>query len=201
MLFPPSDHSLGHMTASALTVVNSDGGVSDGARAIDGAAAALHGAFHRAGGKARCLAHLPLTETTALTMMEDGHLAHLTIGGLRYVGEVAYAGPSELASIEPATTGAQVAALMAERYVLITETAGVFAADETIAGTVHHLYNVERAIQVQQLASSTGLPLRAIRPGLTGYDEGRSERRQFQTEQHFAALTRLLDKEDGGYRD
>ena len=197
MLFPPSDHSLCHMTASALTVVNSDGGVSDGARAIDGAAAALHGAFHRAGGKARCLAHLPLTETTALTMMEDG----LTIGGLRYVGEVAYAGPSELASIEPATTGAQVAALMAERYVLITETAGVFAADETIAGTVHHLYYVERAIQVQQLASSTGLPLRAIRPGLTGYDEGRSERRQFQTEQHFAALTRLLDKEDRGYRD
>ena len=83
----------------------------------------------------------------------------------------------------------------------MSASAGLFVAEETIRGAVHQLYNLERAARIQVLAMSTGRATRSIRPGVPGYDEGRSDRRRFQAEQHFAALMRVLDREDASYRD
>ena len=49
-----------------------------------------------------------------------------------------------------------VTALLGERHILMSASAGRFVAEQTIGGTVHQLYNFEHAARIQVLAMSSG---------------------------------------------
>ena len=98
ILFPPCYRPLELMNASALLVIAQGGQVIAGqgeaemgeanAGEADREAAALHAALHEAAERG-CLAHLPAPHASALMLSPEWGLDQLTIGSMRFVGEIA----------------------------------------------------------------------------------------------------------------
>ena len=78
---------------------------------------------------------------------------------------------------------------------------GVLAAGPSVGAAFDDLYYLERACRNQVLAMSTGRPLKHVRA-----DEVERTRAEFdlyeeQADLHFAALRRILDREEPDYAE
>ena len=104
ILFPTCDRPLELINASALLVIAQDGQVIADQGEADREAAALHAAFHDAAERG-CLAHLPAPHASALMLSPEWGLDQLTIGSMRFVGEIAKERTDEIASLDGADAG------------------------------------------------------------------------------------------------
>src|SRR5262249_2917101 len=98
--------------------------------------------------------------------------------------------------------GERMAQAMGGKPLLFLANHGVIVTAPTIAQAFDELYYLERSAMVQVLATSQGRPLRGISDNLAAHAcqpiLGES---QHQAPRHFAALKRLLDRENPGYAD
>ena len=83
---------------------------------------------------------------------------------------------------------------------------GVLVCGETVAEAYDRLYYLERACQSQIYAMWTGRPLKqvphhVVARTLRQYADSPLYAGKSASEHHFAALKRLLDRREPGYRD
>lgn len=184
------------MTASSLLLVDAEGKILEGEGEVETTAFCIHSRIHLQHPRATCVLHTHMPYATALTAIEDGRLEPVNQNSLRFYGDVAY-DDSYNGLAQDLAEGDRIADALGDKSVLFLANHGVIVIGRTIAEAFDSLYYLERACQVQVLAMSTGRPLRRVSDNLAAvtFDGSASA----YADAHFAALRRLLDKEDASY--
>ncbi len=182
--------------AGDLLVVDATGKVLEGAGEAEISAICIHAPLHRRHPRGRCVLHTHMPYATALTAIEDGRLEPVIQNALRFYGDVAY--DRDYGGLaQDMDEGEHIARAMGDKRVLFMANHGIIVVGDSVAAAFDDLYYLERACQTQVLAMSTGRPLKRISDNLaaTAFAEW-SGRDGSYARAHFAALKRLLDRED-----
>jgi len=187
-------------TASNLVKVDIDGeivGHSDWP--INPAGFTFHGAIHAAMPDAHCVMHVHTTPTLAVCCTEDG-LSFTNFYAAQLHGQVAYH------DFEGITVhreeGARILASAGGKPVLLLRNHGPVVIGRTLAHAFNLMWLVQRACEVQVASQALG-PLRRIPvPVLEGCvrDSLNFNPGFGAGEDSFAAMQRLIDRVDPGYR-
>ncbi len=197
-LINPLGHHFAELRASDLLRVRADGEVLSGAGEVEASALHIHGQIHLARPDLCCVLHTHMPYATALASLEDGRLLPIHQNALRFAGEVAYDHDFGGLALD-ADEGRRIAAALGDRRVLFLANHGVITAGANVAAAFDDLYYLERACQNQVLAMSTGRPLRLVPD-----DEVQRTHAEFalyaeHAARHFAALRRMLDRDEPDY--
>ena len=118
---------------------------------------------------------------------------------LRFAGDIAYDDTYNGLVVDNAE-GDRLARVLGERRVLFLASHGVIVVGPSVAEAFDALYYLERACRLQVLARSMGGKLRAVRPEVAAatYRMIAADAPKYAGA-HFAALKRILDREEPGY--
>lgn len=188
------------VTASNLIEVDLDGKVIQGDFEAEATAFFIHARMHKALPHAKCILHTHMPYATAITTVEGGRLEMCTQNALRFEGLIAYDDEYRGLALDN-DEGDRMAACMGDKPIMFLANHGVVVAAPTVAQAFDHLYFVERACMVQVMAQWTGGRLKRVAP------EVAAEARRLIVRDspvyaghHFAALKRMLDREDPDYK-
>jgi len=95
--------------------------------------------------------------------------------------------------------GDRMAAALGDKRILFLACHGIIVTHGTIAEAYDDLYYLERACEVQVIARQTGLPLRRLPEDVLRATEEQFEGERQSAPLHFAALKRVLDREEPDY--
>jgi ribulose-5-phosphate 4-epimerase/fuculose-1-phosphate aldolase len=187
--------------ASRLLLVDRAGRVLEGEGEVEASALFIHSRVLQARPDAQCVLHTHQPYSTALTVIENGRLLFVSQNALRFHDRVAYNDVYHGAA-DHAEEGERLARALGDKDVLFHAHHGVIVVGPSVAKAFDDLYFLERAAMVQVLAESTGRPLRLIGDDVArGYvRESRPNNLAKQAQVHFAALLRMLDREEPDYR-
>jgi ribulose-5-phosphate 4-epimerase/fuculose-1-phosphate aldolase len=165
---------------------------------VEASALHIHGRLHVARPDLRCILHTHLPYATALTSIEGARLEPINQNALRFMDRIAYDDDYGGLALD-ATEGDRIASALGDKEIMFMANHGVFTAGPGVGAAFDDLYYLERACQNQVLAMSTGAPLKQVPD-----DEVRRTRAAFEGDDryaraHFAALKRLLDREEPDY--
>lgn len=186
--------------ASDILTVDGDGNALDGDGDVERSAFVIHSRIHGACPRARCVLHTHMPHATALSLLEDTYLEPVEQNALRFYGDVAYDTAYAGLALE-VEEGDRLANALGDNRVLFMANHGVLVVGETIAQAFDDLYYLERACQVQILARSTGRPFKSVGANLAAATAAgfREPPGTEEPAKHFAALKRLLDRDDPSY--
>jgi ribulose-5-phosphate 4-epimerase/fuculose-1-phosphate aldolase len=188
------------VTASNLVKVDGDGrtvGHSDWP--INPAGFTFHGAIHATLPEVHCVMHVHTTPTLAVCCTEEG-LSFTNFYAAQLWGQVAYH-PFEGITVHR-DEGARILASAGGKRVLLLRNHGPVVMGATLAQAFNLMWLVQRACEVQVASQALG-PLRAIPvPVLEGCvrDSLNFNPKFGAGEDSFAAMQRLIDRLDPGYR-
>jgi ribulose-5-phosphate 4-epimerase/fuculose-1-phosphate aldolase len=140
-----------------------------------------------------------MPHATALTLLEPGRLEMVEQNALRFADDIAYDDSYNGLVVDDAE-GDRLARVLGDKRVLFLANHGVIVVGPSVAEAFDLLYYLERACRVQVLARATGQPFRKVRPEVV-----RETYRMILADTpkyagaHFAALKRLLDREEPEY--
>jgi len=186
--------------ASDLIEVDADGKTVRGAGEAEGTAFCIHSRIHLSHARARCVLHTHMPYATSLTMVQDGRLEPASQTALIFYNDVAYdEGYAGLG--DTLEEGQRIADALDGKRVLFLAGHGIVVTGPSVAAAFADLYYLERACRQQVLAMSTGRPLRLITDNVAASTFGGEKQFSLHdhAEIHFAALKRLLDRDDPGY--
>ncbi|HBO0859727.1 aldolase [Pseudomonas aeruginosa] len=202
-LINPFGVHFAEMRASDLLLLDGEGRVVAGQGEVEASAFHIHSSIHRANAQAVCVLHTHMPYACAILGTERGRLELCHQNAARFHGRIAYddefGGFNGLALND--AEGARMAGVLDDKSVLMLQCHGPLVIGSSVALAFDNLYYLERAAQVQVLAQSCGRPLALI-----------SEQQAARTcadflaqadlyaEAHFAAIQRLLDKQDPTWR-
>jgi ribulose-5-phosphate 4-epimerase/fuculose-1-phosphate aldolase len=197
-LVNPYGRHFAELRACDLLRVDVDGRVLAGDGEVEASALHIHGRVHVARPDLRCILHTHMPYATALTSIEGGRLEPINQNALRFMGRIAYDDDYGGLALD-ATEGDRIAAALGDKEIMFMANHGVLTAGPSVGAAFDDLYYLERACQNQVLAMSTGAPLKQVPD-----DEVRRTRAAFEGDDryaraHFAALKRLLDREEPDY--
>ena len=134
--------------------------------------------------------------------LSAGRLLPASQNALRFHERIAY-DDSYQGAADHVKEGERLASVLEKRDVLLLAQHGVVVAGPSVAKAFDDLYFLERAAKVQVLAQATGGRLRSILDDVArGYVRAdRPNNLAKQAREHFAALLRILDREEPDYRD
>jgi ribulose-5-phosphate 4-epimerase/fuculose-1-phosphate aldolase len=111
-----------------------------------------------------------------------------------------YAGPA----FDPAE-GERLAGVIGDKQILFMANHGVTTVGKTVADAYDRLYYTERVAQVQLFAMWTGKPLKHlpkdVQEKTMGGPDGRTYGGVSNTQRHFDALKRILDRREPDYKE
>ena len=167
---------------------------------VDPTAWCIHGPIHRRLPAARCLLHTHMRYATVLTCLRDSGLPPIDQNTMRFFGKVAVDEDYEGMALTEAE-GERLAEVMGDKPILLMGNHGVLVAGPSVARAFDDLYYFERACETLVTAYMTGKALRVCsdevaRRTLEGWQSYPDT-----SERHFAALRRILDREDPDYKD
>ena len=197
-LINPQGLHWSEITPADLVVVDSEGRRVEGRHAVEPTAFFIHGRIHRSKKAAACILHTHMPHATALTLIEGGRLKWVSQNSLHFYNRVAYDEEYNGLALDEAE-GERICSKLAAADVIFLANHGVIVCGGSVAAAFDDLYYLERACMVQLLAESTGKRLRAIPE-----DVARKTARQIAgegqpAEMHFAALKRILDRDEPGW--
>ena len=200
MLLNPYPLHWSEVTASNLILVDLQGTRVEGVHQVEPTALHIHAPLHRANpGGFRCLLHTHMPYATAIACRQGGRMEMLHQTSTRFADDVAYLEDYNGLVLDGAE-GGRIARTMADKNVLFMANHGVIAAGRTVAEAFDRLYFLERACQVQVLAETGSHPLARLSPRTTDYlRRQRTGGEDLAAERHFAALKRILDREEPDY--
>jgi ribulose-5-phosphate 4-epimerase/fuculose-1-phosphate aldolase len=140
-----------------------------------------------------------MPHATALTVVQGGRVEWVSQNAMRFLDDIAYDDVYNGLVVDDAE-GDRLARVLGGKRVLFLANHGVIVVGPTVAEAYDLLYYLERACRLQVLARATGLPLRKVRPEVV-----RDTYRMILADTpkyagaHFAALKRLLDREEPDY--
>jgi ribulose-5-phosphate 4-epimerase/fuculose-1-phosphate aldolase len=188
------------VTASNLIEVDLDGNVISGDGEAEATAFYIHAPIHRARPKARCLLHTHMPWATALTMLEDFRFPMASQNELGFYGRIAYDDVYTGLAFD-AAEGDRLAEVMGDNAVLIMMNHGVLIAGRNLAEAYDDLYYLEQTCRTLVLAMSTGQPLKRVPQDVVALTASQMDRDGARegAKHHFAALKRILDREQPDY--
>jgi ribulose-5-phosphate 4-epimerase/fuculose-1-phosphate aldolase len=186
--------------ASNLVKVDLDGRIVGHADwPINPAGITFHGAIHATLPEAHCVMHLHTTATQAVCCLKNG-LAFTNFYAAQLFGKIAY---HDFEGITVhADEGARILKSAAGRPVLLLRNHGPVTIGATVAHALALMWTVARACEVQLATQSMGAARPIARPVL---EKCVADALQFNPtygagEDSFAALQRLIERKDPGYR-
>ena len=189
------------VTASNLIEVDFDRNILVGDGTADATAFCIHAPVHRARPDARCLLHTHMPWATALTMLDDFRFPMASQNELGFYGRIAYDDDYTGLAFDT-DEGDRLADVMGDADILMMANHGVMIAGRTIAEAYDDLYYLEQTCRTLVLALSTGQPLKRVPQDVaaaTARQMGRNSGEREGAHTHFAALKRILDREQPGY--
>lgn len=200
-LINPQGLHWSEVTASSLVLVDRDGKVIEGDNGIEPTAFYIHWRIHRGLAKVRCVLHTHMPYATTLTTLDKGRLLPISQNALQFFGRVAYDDDYNGLVVDE-HEGDRLVAAFQDKDILFLANHGIVVTGADVAHALNDLYYLERACQLQVLALSTRETLKPV-----PHDVAQRTARQFtqegeqQVPLHFAALKRLLDREEPDYKD
>ena len=188
------------ITASSLVLCDDAGKVLEGDNVVEDTAFFIHSRIHINVPNAAAVLHTHMPYATALTLIEDGRLEMCEQNALAFDGRIAYDDDYEGLALDR-EEGDRLAAKIGNRAVLFMASHGIVVTGADVGEAFSDLYYLERAAMFQVLARSTGGTLRTIseRVRVRARQQLASERPKV-ADRHFAALKRILDREEPEYR-
>jgi ribulose-5-phosphate 4-epimerase/fuculose-1-phosphate aldolase len=184
--------------ASDLLVVDGEGRVLEGEGEAEATAFYIHSRIHRANPRATCVLHTHMPYATALTMIENGELEWAGQTALNFFDDVAYDRVYNGLVLDT-REGDRLAAALGDKRVLFLANHGVIVIGRSVAEAFDDLYYLERACQAQVIAMSTGRKLLRVPDETARAFNANTTERARQGRLHFAALKRLLDRDEADY--
>ncbi|HYY60364.1 MAG TPA: aldolase [Burkholderiales bacterium] len=187
------------VTASNLLALDAAGRVLAGEGEYEKTAFWIHSRIHLGSPHAACVLHTHMPHATALTLLEDGRLEMVEQNALRFHDDIAYDDIYNGLVVDQAE-GDRLARVLGTKRVLFLANHGVIVVGPTVAEAFDALYYLERACRLQVLARMMGGRRRAVRPEVIErtYRMMREDAPKYALA-HFAALKRILDREEPAY--
>ncbi len=186
------------VTASNLLLVDFERTVIEGEGVAETSAFCIHAPIHQARPEARCALHSHMPYASALTMLEGGCLEPAFQTSLRFLDSIAYDWDYNGLAFDTAE-GERLAGVLGDKQVLFMGHHGVMVVASNVAQAYDALYYLERACMTQVLAMSTGRPLKHLAPEVVAATARQYGMETPQAEVHFAALKRVLDRDQPDY--
>ncbi len=189
--------------AADFLEIGFDGRLLAGRGPVEDTALFIHLPVHRLEPRARCVLHTHMPYATALSMLENPRLEMAVQSALAFYDDVSYDADYNGLAFSQAE-GERLARALGGKSVLMMRNHGVLVVGETVPQAFERLYFLERACQAQVLALSTGRALRPIpdavvRTTVAQFRTGAAVDGRDRAELHFAALKRLLDRDEPDY--
>lgn len=197
-LINPQGLHWSEVTPGDLVVVDASGRQVEGRHRVEPTAFFIHGAMHRSKPSARCVLHTHMPYATALTVIQGGRLEWASQNSLKFHDRVAYDDNYNGLALDEAE-GERMAAMAREADVLFLANHGVIVCGHSVAAAFDDLYYLERACMLQVLAMGTGRPLRIVPERVAGLTGRQMAEDGEQTQLHFAAIKRMLDRDEPGW--
>jgi ribulose-5-phosphate 4-epimerase/fuculose-1-phosphate aldolase len=187
------------VSASNLLALDAAGRVLAGEGEFEKTAFYIHSRIHLAHPRAVCVLHTHMPYATALTLVENGRLEMAEQNALRFHDDIAYDDTYNGLVVDEAE-GDRLARALGSKRVLFLASHGVIVVGPSVAEAFDLLYYLERACRLQVLARSMGGKLRAVRPAVArdAYRMMLADAPKYAGA-HFAALKRILDREEPDY--
>jgi len=198
-LINPQGLHWSEITPSDLMVVDERGKVLRGRHKVEATAFFIHSRVHLHCRKKVVLhSHMPFA--TALAVVDGGRLElGANQNAMRFHGRIAYDDGYGGVALSDAE-GDRIARALGDAEVMIMAHHGVLVCGERMDYAFDDLYYLERSCMVQVLAQSTGKPLRNQTAEVCAHAAKQIGGGREQAELHFAALKRLLDRDEPGWR-
>ena len=149
--------------------------------------------------RAACVLHTHMPYATALTLLEGGRVEMVEQNALRFHEDIAYDDTYNGLVVDNAE-GDRLARVLGTKRVMFLANHGVIVVGPSIAEAYDLMYYLERACRLQVLARATGGKFKPIRDQVV-----RETYRLLLADApkyagaHFAALKRILDREEPDY--
>lgn len=186
------------VTASNLLLVDFERNILEGEGVAETTAFCIHAPIHQARPEARCALHTHMPYASALTMLEGGRLEPAFQTSLRFLDSIAYDWEYNGIAHDRAE-GERLAGVLGDKNILFMGHHGIMVVASNVAQAYDALYYLERACMTQVLAMSTGLPLKHLSPEVVAATQRQYNMEIPQAEVHFAALKRVLDRDQPDY--
>jgi ribulose-5-phosphate 4-epimerase/fuculose-1-phosphate aldolase len=192
--------------SSFMEVGIDDGDVKRGVGDVERSCYCIHAPIHRAHpATAAAVFHTHMPFVSALTRLEDPRIKEIGQTEVGLLGEIAYDDTYPGPALDPAE-GGRLAGILGDKGILFMANHGVTAVGASVAQAYDRLYYIERAAQVQLYAMWSGQRLKPLpEPVVAKTMRDFSGANQYQgptpAERHFAALKRILDREEPDYSD
>ena len=198
-LINPQGFHWSEITPDDLVVVDENGNVVEGKHKVEPTAFFIHSRVHlRCKKKVVLHTHMPFA--TALTIIQGGRLEmSANQNAMRFFGRISYDddyGGVALSDNE----GDRIANGLGQTDIMFMAHHGVLVSGDRMDYTFDDLYYLERSCMVQVLAQSTGKPLRSQPDDVCAEVSKQIGGERLQSELHFEALKRLLDRDEPGWR-
>jgi ribulose-5-phosphate 4-epimerase/fuculose-1-phosphate aldolase len=197
-LLNPYGRHWSEMRASDLLEIDSAGKVLAGAGSAEPTAFFIHSRIHRGNHGAACVMHTHMPYATALTVLAQGRLEWISQTSAKFHDRVAYYDAYEGLVLDTGEAD-RIAAALGDKSVLFLANHGVIVAGDSVAQAFDDLYYLERVCQLQLLAYQSGRPLRRISEAVLRKTAAQMREDQQSAADHFAALSRLLDRDEPDY--
>lgn len=197
LINPQGMHWL-EVTPADIVTVDIEGNRVDGRHTVEPTAFYIHSRIHRAKPSARCVLHTHMPYATTLTGILPGRLEWVSQQSTKFHGRVAYEDAYNGLATDPAE-GDRMAAAFQEADILFLANHGVVVCGPDVALAFDDLYYLERACMLQVLGRGTGLAPRIIPREVAERTAAQMLQDRGQAPLHFAALRRLLDRDEPGW--
>lgn len=192
------------VTASSLLEVSLGGDIIAGEGIAEPSAINIHAPLHRHLKHAHCVIHTHMPYMTAISQLEDMTIEMTGQAALMFENKIAYDYEYNGFADEQ-NEGDRMAAIMGDKPVLVLGNHGVIVCGETVAQAFHRLYFLERAARTQLFSMWTGQRRKWVQGAVTSKMRAQAEAwqvkvQQSESELHFTALKRLLEKSQPDYR-
>jgi ribulose-5-phosphate 4-epimerase/fuculose-1-phosphate aldolase len=197
-LINPFGLHFSEITASSLAVVDVDGSSISGTAPDTGIG--IHAPIHRLCPQAAVVLHTHQPWTTALAMKDELHLAPISQTSMQFLDRVVY--DEHYAGLADLDEGERLAKILGEADVMFLRHHGILVAGRELGVAIDDLYMLEKAAQLQVLASGLG-PLTPIAEetieGTRGQFTGQGMLEWGRL--HWAALLRMLERTQPDFRE
>lgn len=198
-LINPQGLHWSEVTPDDLVVVDGEGNRIAGRHAVEPTAFFIHGRIHHASPRAQCVLHTHMPYATSLTVLDGAELAWASQNALRFHGRVAYERAYNGLALDRAE-GDRLAACVANADVIFLANHGVIVCGPSVAHAFDDLYYLERACMLQVLAHGSRHPLKIVPQEIAALTRAQMDGERQQSALHLAALKRILDRDQPGWR-
>jgi ribulose-5-phosphate 4-epimerase/fuculose-1-phosphate aldolase len=196
-LINPFGLHFSEVTASSLAVVDIDGTPISGTPPDTGVG--IHSPIHRLCSQARVILHTHQPWSSALAMKQDLELVPISQTSLQFSGRITY--DEEYHGLADLNEGERLAKVLGTNDVMLLRHHGVLVAGPELGPAFDDLYMLEKAAQLQVLASGLGSPTPIDPETIAETRDGVQDGLASWGRSHWAALLRMVEKTQPDFRD